>query len=110
MVLTSRAPTKTLSLLHIHVDNGLLVGPNHDELLKILDIIKKYYNMKDQETPTHHLGYCLNWQGDGSLCQPVDILEKSLIPRANSVLIPLMRKTLIYPLTGYSSELKDKSS
>ncbi|PLW28181.1 hypothetical protein PCANC_26987 [Puccinia coronata f. sp. avenae] len=65
--------------IHMHVDDGFVVGQSRAEVLKTLDRIKKSYTIKIQERPAQHLGYTLDWKEDGSVhVHQTDFAEKTL--------------------------------
>ena len=51
--------------IHMHVNDGFVIGQSRSEVLKMLDGLKKFYTIKVQEQPAQHLGYTLNWKEDG---------------------------------------------
>lgn len=68
-----------LLLLHIHVDNGLVVGQSCQEVVSFLEGLRATYHIKSQERPSQHLGYTLDWKEDGSvLIHQRDYCEKIL--------------------------------
>jgi hypothetical protein len=54
-------------LLHMHVDDGLIVGKSRKSILNFLNNLQKSYVLKIKERPTQHLGYTFVWKPDGSL-------------------------------------------
>jgi hypothetical protein len=54
-------------LLHMHVNNGLIVGKSRIEILKFLDDLKKSYSLKINERPKQHLSYTFDWRSDKTL-------------------------------------------
>jgi hypothetical protein len=54
-------------MLHMHVDDGLIVGWDHNQVNQLLEAIKRVYTIKVKERPTQHLGYTLDWKEDGSV-------------------------------------------
>lgn len=65
--------------LHMHVDDGFIIGCSRDQVLKFLEALKKTYTMKVQERPAQHLGYTLDWKEDGSVhVHQSDFAEKIL--------------------------------
>jgi hypothetical protein len=47
-------------LLHMHVDDGLIIGKSRPAILTFLDNLQKTYSLKIKERTTQHLGYtCL---------------------------------------------------
>jgi hypothetical protein len=80
-------------LLHMHVDNGLVVGKSRPAIMNFLDQLKKVYSLKICERPKQHLGYTFDWQVDGLLyIHHLDftrkILDKFNMSGANSVKAP----------------------
>jgi hypothetical protein len=66
-------------LLHMHVNDGLIVGNSRDKVVKFIDNLKKSYALKVKESPNQHLGYTLDWQRDKSLLiHQTDFTEKIL--------------------------------
>jgi hypothetical protein len=53
--------------LHMHVDDGFIIGKNCLAVVQLLDDIKATYSIKIKEYPTQHLGYTLDWKEDGSV-------------------------------------------
>ncbi|MBW0568843.1 hypothetical protein O181_108558 [Austropuccinia psidii MF-1] len=58
---------KKTMFLHIHVDNGFLVGENKAEIIAFTSKLSKIFKLKVKKKPTQHLGYQLIWNGDGSV-------------------------------------------
>jgi hypothetical protein len=54
-------------LLHMHVDDGLVVGKSRAKILAFLNELKKVYLLKINIHPRQHLGYTFDWRSDGSL-------------------------------------------
>jgi hypothetical protein len=54
-------------LLHMHVDDGLIVGKSRPAILQFLKNLQKTYVLKIKERPSQHLGYTLVWNSDHSL-------------------------------------------
>jgi hypothetical protein len=54
-------------MLHMHVDNGFLVGSGRSHVLQVLKDIQLHYKIKVKERPSQHLSYTLNWKEDGSV-------------------------------------------
>jgi hypothetical protein len=66
-------------LLHMHVDDGFVIGQRHDQVTKLLDGIKKAYSIKVKERPSQHLGYTLDWKEDGTVhINQADFIQKIL--------------------------------
>ncbi|MBW0475978.1 hypothetical protein O181_015693 [Austropuccinia psidii MF-1] len=65
---------KTL-FLHVHVDDGFLIGKLESEILKFLEKLHSKLKLKYQRYPTQHLGYRLNWRSDGN----VSLSQRDLI-------------------------------
>jgi hypothetical protein len=66
-------------MLHMHVDDGFLVGNDRMKVLKVLDDIQLHYKIKIKERPSQHLGYTLNWKEDGSVhVNQADFTQKIL--------------------------------
>ncbi|MBW0479215.1 hypothetical protein O181_018930 [Austropuccinia psidii MF-1] len=53
--------------LHIHVDNGFLVGENKAEIIAFPSKLSKIFKLKVKKKPTQHLGYRLIWNGNRSV-------------------------------------------
>jgi hypothetical protein len=66
-------------MLHMHVDDGFLVGSDQSQVLQTLEDIQHHYKIKIKECPTQHLGYTLNWKEDGSVhVNQADFTQKIL--------------------------------
>jgi hypothetical protein len=66
-------------MLHMHVDDGFLVGSDRSQVLQTLEDIQHHYKIKIKECPTQHLGYTLNWKEDGSVhVNQADFTQKIL--------------------------------
>ncbi|MBW0571927.1 hypothetical protein O181_111642 [Austropuccinia psidii MF-1] len=61
--------------LHIHVNDGFLIGKSGSEILNFLERLNLRVKLKFKRRPTQHLGYHLDWKSDGS----VDLTQKDLI-------------------------------
>jgi hypothetical protein len=80
-------------LLHMHVDDGLIVGKSRTTILGFLENLKKIYSLKINEKLKQHLGYTLNWQSGGLLyIHQADFTQKILdefdMSEANPVKAP----------------------
>jgi hypothetical protein len=65
--------------IHMHVDDGFVVGHSRSAVLDTLNRIKEAYTIKVQEQPAQHLGYTLDWKEDGSVhVHQTDFAEKIL--------------------------------
>ncbi|PLW36380.1 hypothetical protein PCANC_16187 [Puccinia coronata f. sp. avenae] len=65
--------------IHMHVDDGFVVGQSRSAVLDTLNRIKETYTIKVQEQPVQHLGYTLDWKEDGSVhVHQTDFAEKVL--------------------------------
>ncbi|MBW0514988.1 hypothetical protein O181_054703 [Austropuccinia psidii MF-1] len=53
--------------LHVHVDDGFLIGNNEKDLLIFLEKLNRKLSLKYQKKPTHNLGYCLDWATNGTV-------------------------------------------
>ncbi|MBW0543293.1 hypothetical protein O181_083008 [Austropuccinia psidii MF-1] len=71
---------KDLSLiLHVHVDDGFLIGKEELLLQDFLTRLKKELTIKYKKQPTQHLGYMITWHKDGSLgLSQSDLIKKLL--------------------------------
>jgi hypothetical protein len=54
-------------LLHMHVDDGLVVGKSRLAIMNFLNQLRKISSLKVNERPKQHLGYTFDWRSDGSL-------------------------------------------
>jgi hypothetical protein len=82
-----------LIFLHMHVDNGLIVGKSRTLILQFIDRLKTIYSLKVNERPKQHLGYTFDWRNDGSLYIhqsdfTQEILDEFDMTDANSVKAP----------------------
>ncbi|MBW0472360.1 hypothetical protein O181_012075 [Austropuccinia psidii MF-1] len=66
---------KRTLFLHVHVDDGFLIGKLESEILKFLHKLNSKLKLKYQRHPTQHLGYRLDWRTDGS----VSLSQRDLI-------------------------------
>jgi hypothetical protein len=65
--------------LHMHVDDGFIVGKDINSVLDLLDDIRKVYTIKVKEKPSQHLGYTLDWKEDGTVhINQADFIQKIL--------------------------------
>ncbi|MBW0566131.1 hypothetical protein O181_105846 [Austropuccinia psidii MF-1] len=64
-------------ILHMHVDNGFLIGKEDCTIKAFLSTLSKDFSLQFKAKPTQHLGYKLEWYHDGSvgLSQP-DLIKK----------------------------------
>jgi hypothetical protein len=65
-------------LLHMHVDDGLLVGKLRPAVLKFIEDLKKHYTLKVKKRPAQHLGYTFVWQDNQSLLVHQNFVDKIL--------------------------------
>ncbi|MBW0592284.1 hypothetical protein O181_131999 [Austropuccinia psidii MF-1] len=79
--------------LHIHVDNGFIIGEAAERIKHFLTQLSKLYSIKTKKKPTQHLGYTLSWQQNRSVilhqqdfCSK--ILEEFNISLSNSIKTP----------------------
>ncbi|KAH9468237.1 hypothetical protein Pst134EA_033418 [Puccinia striiformis f. sp. tritici] len=65
--------------LHMHVDDGFLIGESREDVMRLLDAIGKTYTIKVKERPSQHLGYTLDWKEDASVhINQADFINKIL--------------------------------
>ena len=65
--------------IHMHVNDGFVVGHSRSAILDTLNRIKETYTIKVQKQPAQHLGYTLDWKEDGSVhVHQTDFAEKIL--------------------------------
>jgi hypothetical protein len=65
--------------LHMHVDDGFVIGQSRDQVVQLLEDIKKTYSVKIKEHPSQHLGYTLDWKEDGTVhINQADFIQKIL--------------------------------
>ncbi|MBW0540391.1 hypothetical protein O181_080106 [Austropuccinia psidii MF-1] len=69
--------TEKTMFLHVHVDDGFLIGKSEKEILCFLKLLYAKLKLKYQRNPTQHLGYHLMWLPDGS----VQLSQRDLIVR-----------------------------
>ncbi|MBW0514748.1 hypothetical protein O181_054463 [Austropuccinia psidii MF-1] len=69
--------TKKSIFLHVHVDDGFLIGKSEQEILQFLKLLHAQLKLKYQKNPTQHLGYHLLWLPNGS----VQLSQRDLIFR-----------------------------
>ncbi|MBW0531862.1 hypothetical protein O181_071577, partial [Austropuccinia psidii MF-1] len=79
--------------LHIHVDDGFIIGETAELVELFLNQLNKSYSIKTKKQPTQHLGYTLSWQPNGSvILHPQDfctkILEEFNMTSANPIKTP----------------------
>ncbi|MBW0578630.1 hypothetical protein O181_118345 [Austropuccinia psidii MF-1] len=67
--------TEKSIFLHVHVDNGFLIGKSEQEIFQFLKLLHTQLKIKYQKNPTQHLGYHLMWLPDGS----VQLSQRDLI-------------------------------
>jgi hypothetical protein len=84
----------TLILLHMHVNDGFIVGKSRLAVECFIGKLKKHYSLKVKEQPNQHLGYTFDWRANGSLIVHQSdfaqkILEKFDMTNATSVKAPL---------------------
>ncbi|MBW0582772.1 hypothetical protein O181_122487 [Austropuccinia psidii MF-1] len=79
--------------IHIHVDDGLIVGSSKEKIQSILLGLQKTYKLKTQEKPKQHLGYTFSWLKDGLILHQADfckkIIEEFRMETANSIKTPV---------------------
>ncbi|MBW0474784.1 hypothetical protein O181_014499 [Austropuccinia psidii MF-1] len=69
--------TKNFSLmLHIHVDDGSLIGKSEKIILKFLEDLNSKLKLQFQKQPNQHFGYTLIWKKDKILINQSDLIEK----------------------------------
>ncbi|MBW0575787.1 hypothetical protein O181_115502 [Austropuccinia psidii MF-1] len=51
--------------LHIHVDDGFIIGKSESMIKELLTQLSQIYAIKTKKNPTQHLKYTLSWQLDG---------------------------------------------
>ncbi|MBW0518842.1 hypothetical protein O181_058557 [Austropuccinia psidii MF-1] len=85
--------TDTTIFLHIHVDDGFIIGETAELVELFLTQLSKSYSIKTKKQPTQHLGYTLSWQTNGSVmlhqqdfCSK--ILEEFNMTSANPIKTP----------------------
>ncbi|MBW0504134.1 hypothetical protein O181_043849 [Austropuccinia psidii MF-1] len=59
--------TNRTLFLHIHVDDGLIIGETAELVKLFLTQLRKSYSIKTKEQQTQHLGHTLSWQLNGSV-------------------------------------------
>lgn len=80
-------------ILHIHIDDGLIVGKSRCKILKLLADLQLTYKIKSAEKPVQHLGYTFDWKENGAVlfhqrdyCKKV--LDDFSMSNANPIKIP----------------------
>ncbi|MBW0519848.1 hypothetical protein O181_059563 [Austropuccinia psidii MF-1] len=53
--------------VHIHVDNGLIMGESDDMVEEFLTHLSKSYSIKTKKKHTQQSGYILSWKPNGSI-------------------------------------------
>ncbi|MBW0500502.1 hypothetical protein O181_040217 [Austropuccinia psidii MF-1] len=53
--------------LHMHVDDGFLIGKEESKIISFLTKLHSKLKLKYQKYPTHHLGYKLDWKNNNTL-------------------------------------------
>ncbi|MBW0548514.1 hypothetical protein O181_088229 [Austropuccinia psidii MF-1] len=53
--------------LHIHVENGFIIGETAEIIENFLTQLRKLYSIKTKKKMTQNLGYTLSWQQNGSV-------------------------------------------
>ncbi|MBW0532952.1 hypothetical protein O181_072667 [Austropuccinia psidii MF-1] len=53
--------------LHVHVDDGSLIGKSEEEILQFLKQLHGVLKLKYQKNPTQPLGYQSTWTSDGNI-------------------------------------------
>ncbi|MBW0470969.1 hypothetical protein O181_010684 [Austropuccinia psidii MF-1] len=61
--------------LHVHVDDGFLIGKSEDKITSFLNMLNARLKLKYQKRPIHHLGYHLNWLSKGT----VQLIQQDMI-------------------------------
>ncbi|MBW0572745.1 hypothetical protein O181_112460 [Austropuccinia psidii MF-1] len=65
--------------LYVHVENGFLIGKNEKKLLTFLEKLNFKLSLKYQNKPTHYLGYCFDWETNGTIyLKPKELILKLL--------------------------------
>ncbi|MBW0592607.1 hypothetical protein O181_132322 [Austropuccinia psidii MF-1] len=59
--------TNRTIFLHIHVDDGFIIGETAELVKLFLTQLSKSYSIKTKKQLTQHLGYTLSWQPNGSV-------------------------------------------
>ncbi|MBW0473672.1 hypothetical protein O181_013387 [Austropuccinia psidii MF-1] len=84
--------SETNIFVHIHVENGVIVGSSRDEILALLQGLKKTYKLKTKEKPKQHLRYTINWLKDRLILHEEDfcrkIVEEFRMEHANPIKTP----------------------
>ncbi|MBW0549977.1 hypothetical protein O181_089692, partial [Austropuccinia psidii MF-1] len=66
-------------ILHVHVDNGFIIGKSEDDIVKFLSLLSKELTVKYKKQPTQHLGYRLDWKVEHSVgLSQADFIKKLL--------------------------------
>ncbi|MBW0563788.1 hypothetical protein O181_103503, partial [Austropuccinia psidii MF-1] len=66
-------------ILHVHVDDGFIIGKSEDDIVKFLSSLSKELTVKYRKQPTQHLGYRLDWQAKNSVgLSQADLIKKLL--------------------------------
>ncbi|MBW0535557.1 hypothetical protein O181_075272 [Austropuccinia psidii MF-1] len=92
-------------MLHIHVDDGFLIGKSEEVILKFLEKLNLKLKLKIKKQPNQHLGYTLTWKKDMVLLNQSDLIEKLL---KNNDMISC--KPVQTPCNGnFLQEIKEKS-
>ncbi|MBW0570600.1 hypothetical protein O181_110315, partial [Austropuccinia psidii MF-1] len=107
---------KTL-FLHIHVDDGFIVGESESMIKDLLTLLNQTYTIKTKKYPTQHLGYTLDWQSDGSIIiHQLDfctkILEEFNMLSSNSIKTPApanIHNTVAQTSTPFSKHTMQKA-
>ncbi|MBW0461124.1 hypothetical protein O181_000839 [Austropuccinia psidii MF-1] len=66
-------------MLHIHVDDGFLIGKSETEILTFLKNLNNKFKLKYKKSPTQHLGYNLTWQRQKIKINQTDLIKKLLL-------------------------------
>ncbi|MBW0464999.1 hypothetical protein O181_004714 [Austropuccinia psidii MF-1] len=66
-------------MLHIHVDDGFLIGKSETEILFFLNNLNTKSKIKYKKKPTQHLGYNLTWEFQKIKINQTDLIKKLLI-------------------------------
>ncbi|MBW0470027.1 hypothetical protein O181_009742 [Austropuccinia psidii MF-1] len=66
-------------ILHMHVDDGFLIGKEDSVITTFLKLLSKEFTVKSKIKPTEHLGYKMEWFHDGLIGLSQPDLTKKLI-------------------------------
>ncbi|MBW0569207.1 hypothetical protein O181_108922 [Austropuccinia psidii MF-1] len=68
-------------MLHIHVDDGFLIGKLEQEVMTFLTSLNKKLKLKFKKNPTQHLGYTIMWNKLKVQLSQTDLILKLLDPK-----------------------------